>query len=121
MAEDNARKRSLGEEGGDQDEGVAKRAATGTLTVVDVSSGVQAFMLKVLCPRDCVGNIIGQGGSVIRELNMTTGAKIKVSQNNEHFPTTTDRIVLISGCKEMINAALSLIITKIIQVCYLIG
>ena len=115
MAEDNARKRSLGEEGG-EDEGMAKRAATGAATG-DVSSGVQAFMLKVLCPRDSVGNIIGQGGSVIRDLNLTTGARIKVSQNNEHFPTTNDRIILISGCKEKINAALSEIITKIIQVC----
>ena len=114
MAEDNARKRSLGEEGG-EDEGTAKRAATGA-SGGDVP-GAPAFMLKVLCPRDSVGNIIGQGGSVIRDLNSTTGARIKVSQNNEHFPTTNDRIILISGCKDKINAALAEIITKIIQVC----
>jgi hypothetical protein len=41
-----------------------------------------------------VGLIIGRGGSVINSINATCGAKVKLSQNNEFFPTTDDRILI---------------------------
>ena len=113
------RKRSLGY--GDENEfdkmaGLSsKRPAIGAATG-DVSSGVQAYLLKMLCPRDCVGNIIGKGGSVISELNVTTGARIKISQNNEFFPQTNDRVIVISGSTEKIATALTELITKMIEV-----
>lgn len=93
----------------------SKRAAMGAATG-DVSSGVQAYLLKMLCPRECVGNIIGKGGSVISELNVTTGARIKISQNNEFFPQTNDRVIVISGSTEKIASALTELITKMIEV-----
>ncbi len=119
MEESDNRKRSLGH--GDENEfdkmgGLAsKRAAMGAATG-DVSSGIQAYLLKMLCPRDCVGNIIGKGGSVISELNVTTGARIKISQNNEFFPQTNDRVIVISGSTEKIATALTELITKMIEV-----
>ena len=52
------------------------------------------FYFKLLCPQFVTGLIIGRGGSVINQLNSTCGAKIKLSQNNEFFPTTTDRVIV---------------------------
>lgn len=49
---------------------------------------------KLLCPQSITGLIIGRGGSIINQLNANTGAKIKLSQNNEFFPGTNDRILL---------------------------
>lgn len=40
------------------------------------------------------GIIIGKGGATINQLNISTGAKIKLSQNNEFFPTTSDRVLV---------------------------
>ena len=85
-------KRSNGSEAGD---------ATGT-----------SFFLKTLCPREIVGNLIGRGGAIISNIIQTTGARIKISQNNEFFPQTTDRIIAISGPKEKIAAALTEIVTR---------
>ena len=55
---------------------------------------VENFYFKVLCPQFVTGLIIGRGGSVINQLNSTCGAKIKLSQNNEFYPNTTDRILV---------------------------
>jgi RNA-binding protein Nova len=63
-----------------------------------------------------IGSIIGKGGSVINQLNATTGAKIKVSQNGEFFPTTNDRVLALSGSQETIGAAITEIVTKMIEV-----
>lgn len=73
-------------------------------------------LLKLLCPSAIAGSIIGRGGSVISQLNQATGAKIKVSQNGEFFPTTNDRVIAISGSMTAINAAVHEITTKMIQV-----
>jgi KH domain len=55
---------------------------------------VENFYFKILCPQFVTGLIIGRGGSVINQLNSTCGAKIKLSQNNEFYPNTTDRILV---------------------------
>ena len=80
------------------------------------NGGGAQYILKMLCPRECVGNIIGKGGSVISGLNMSTGARIKMSQSTEFFPQTTDRVIVISGTKMTVTVALTEIITKIIEV-----
>lgn len=54
----------------------------------------EPFYFKLLCPQGITGLIIGKGGANIIQLNATTGARIKLSQNNEYFPNTTDRILL---------------------------
>lgn len=48
----------------------------------------------MLCPQSITGLIIGRGGSIINHLNSTCGAKISLSQNNEFYPNTTDRILI---------------------------
>ena len=83
-----------------------------------ISSGAetQDHLIKFLCPSAVAGSIIGRGGSVINELNQATGAKIKVSQNGEFFPTTNDRVIAVSGSMAAISAAIHELITKIIEV-----
>ena len=71
----------------------------------------------MLCPSALAGSIIGRAGAVISQLNHTTGARIKVSQNKEFFPTTNDRVIAISGSLDAISAALVELVTKIIEVC----
>jgi RNA-binding protein Nova len=56
--------------------------------------GREPLFFKLLCPQGITGLIIGKGGANIIQLNATTGARIKLSQNNEYFPNTTDRILL---------------------------
>lgn len=70
----------------------------------------------MLCPNTAIGSIIGRGGSVISQLNQKTGAKIKLSQNQDFFPMTNDRVIAISGEQECIAVAVGELITKIIEV-----
>ena len=81
------------------------------------STAGQDFLFKMLCPNSVVGSIIGIAGAVINQLNQTTGARIKVSQNKEFFPETTDRVIAISGSVDTISVAIMELVTKIIEVC----
>jgi hypothetical protein len=51
------------------------------------------YFFKLLCPQGITGLIIGRGGAIINQLNSSTGARIKLSQNTEFFPGTNDRIL----------------------------
>ena len=53
---------------------------------------------------------------MISQLNQKTGAKIKLSQNQDFFPMTNDRVIAISGEQECIAVAVGELITKIIEV-----
>lgn len=92
--------------------------STAALCETTASSGSdsQDHLLKILCPSAVAGSIIGRGGSVINQLNQMTGAKIKVSQNGEFFPTTNDRVLAISGSMTAISAAIHELVTKMIEV-----
>lgn len=122
MATEDNRKRSFGIDGSDDDneyvdqvDPISSTKRTTTGAAGDATSGMQAHLLKMLCPRDIVGNIIGRGGSIISTMNQTSGARIKISQNGEFFPQTTDRVVAISGPKPTIALALTEIITRMIE------
>ena len=54
-------------------------------------------LLKVLVPNYAAGAIIGKGGQNIMQLQNTYGARIKLSQNNEHYPGTQERVGVITG------------------------
>ena len=80
------------------------------------SSGAHSHLLKMLCPNTAIGSIIGRGGSVINELNQKTGARIRLSQNQDFFPLTNDRVISISGDLESLETAIAELITRIIEV-----
>lgn len=66
--------------------------------------------IKLLVSAGLAGCLIGKGGSTINDLQERTGARIKLSQNQDFFPGTQDRIVLISGEPETVTHGLSLVI-----------
>lgn len=72
-------------------------------------------ILKVLIPNHAAGSIIGKGGANIAEVQQTTGARIKLSPNNDYYPGTQERVGLIMGEVETINKMLNFVIEKIRQ------
>ena len=65
---------------------------------VDASNNpIRQASIKILCPSEYAGSIIGRGGTVISSINQISGASIRVSQNGEYYPTTTDRVIFIFG------------------------
>lgn len=73
----------------------------------------EPLFFKLLCPQGITGLIIGKGGANIIQLNATTGARIKLSQNNEYFPNTTDRI-LLSKCQHFTVTLLCCLIANLL-------
>jgi len=45
-----------------------------------------------------------------------TNTKIKISQNNDFFPETSDRVIAITGQPECVTAGLGMVIEKICEV-----
>ena len=70
--------------------------------------------LKYLIPDTAAGSIIGKGGSTINEMQTQTGARIQLSRNDETFPGTTDRVVILAGAVGAVLSAMHLMIAKLI-------
>ena len=66
-------------------------------------------------PNHAAGSIIGKGGANIAEVQQSTGARIKLSPNNDYYPGTQERIGLILGEVDSINKMLIFVIEKIRQ------
>lgn len=72
--------------------------------------------MKVLCPEELIGCLMGSGGCVKRAMEEETGAHLLVSQRDQHFPGTRLRILTIlheSG--DGVLSVLSRIIDKIVE------
>jgi len=87
----------------------SKRAALGS------NSSDPQLIFKLLCPQTLTGMLIGKGGSVINQLNHSTGAKIQLSQNEVYFPGTNDRVLVVTGTKEGLSNALRELVTRIVE------
>ncbi|CBJ29906.1 conserved unknown protein [Ectocarpus siliculosus] len=55
------------------------------------------FALKVLVPGITAGCLIGKGGKIINQIQTNTNTRVKLSQKNEFFPGTHDRVALVQG------------------------
>jgi len=88
----------------------SKRAALGSSNASDPQ-----LIFKLLCPQSLTGMLIGKGGSVINQLNHSTGAKIQLSQNEVYFPGTNDRVLVVTGTKEGLTNALRELVTRIVE------
>ncbi|XP_009945249.1 PREDICTED: RNA-binding protein Nova-1 [Leptosomus discolor] len=71
------------------------------------------YFLKVLIPSYAAGSIIGKGGQTIVQLQKETGATIKLSKSKDFYPGTTERVCLIQGTVEALNAVHGFIAEKI--------
>ena len=83
----------------------------GFLSLAD--SAEKPTHIRFLVSNAAAGSVIGKGGSTITEFQAKSGARIQLSRNQEFFPGTTDRIIMISGSiKEVVNG-LELILDKL--------
>jgi len=77
--------------------------------------GDNPVALKLLVNNNVAGSLIGKGGSSITELQSKSGARVKLSQANDFFPNTRDRIALVIGSIPTVNKAKSLILERVFQ------
>lgn len=68
--------------------------------------------LKILVSNGSAGMVIGKGGLTIGQIQTETTARVKLSQNREYFPGTSERIVLIQGTVETVTAASRMTLEK---------
>ena len=52
---------------------------------------------KILVPNYAAGGVIGKGGEKIARMQKELHVKIKMSKNNDYFPTTNERVCLMYG------------------------
>jgi len=69
--------------------------------------------LKMLVDEMVAGCIIGRRGTIINSIENETGCQMKLSPGGVYFPGTAERVVIISGKQEEINAAMFVILDKI--------
>ena len=62
------------------------------------------------------GSIIGKGGETISNLQIQSGTRIKLSNNNEFYPGTSDRVMMLTGDTSSILMAQSLVLAKLHEV-----
>ena len=87
-------------------------------TVADMvaTTHTQNATMKLLCPNKMVGAIIGKGGSTLRELKELSHSEIRLSQDSEFFPESSDRIIAISGPVEHVRQGIAIVLTKMFEV-----
>ncbi|KAH7298105.1 hypothetical protein KP509_25G027100 [Ceratopteris richardii] len=56
--------------------------------------GKEELVLRMLCPKDKVGSLIGKGGSIIQKMREDTGAHIRVG---DPMPNADERVVEITS------------------------
>ena len=61
------------------------------------------------------GSVIGKGCSTINDFQSQSGARIQLSRNNEFFPGTSDRIIMVSGTIIEILKAVDLILARLLS------
>lgn len=71
--------------------------------------------IRFLVSNAAAGSVIGRGGSTITDFQSQSGARIQLSRNQEFFPGTTDRIIMISGIINDILKAVELILAKFLS------
>ncbi|KAI3974800.1 hypothetical protein MKX01_028060 [Papaver californicum] len=71
--------------------------------------------IKFLVSNAAAGSVIGKGGSTITDFQSQSGAQIQLSRNNEFFPGTSDRIIMISGDFGEVTNAIALILFKLMS------
>ncbi|CAH8379534.1 unnamed protein product [Eruca vesicaria subsp. sativa] len=79
----------------------------------EADSAEKPTHIRFLVSNAAAGSVIGKGGSTITEFQAKSGARIQLSRNQEFFPGTTDRIIMISGSIKEVVSGLELILDKL--------
>eukprot|EP00047_Mylnosiga_fluctuans_P016926 m.57465 g.57465 ORF g.57465 m.57465 type:complete len:176 (+) comp6836_c0_seq3:41-568(+) len=75
-------------------------------------SSLGGCALKILVPNQSAGTIIGKAGLTINQIQTESGSRVKLSQNREFFPGTTDRVVLVQGNLESTIIGVHLVLER---------
>ncbi len=68
---------------------------------------------KLILPDKVTGSVIGRGGQVLLDLEHRTSSQVKVSPSRTFFPTTNERMVMISGELENMREIIPFILFKL--------
>jgi RNA-binding protein Nova len=82
-------------------------------SVPAVSSQETECTLKILVSHNAAGSLIGKQGATIIALQQQSNARIKLSQSQEFFPGTYDRVVMMTGNLQAVEHGAMLILQKI--------
>lgn len=66
----------------------------------------------LLIPNSAVGAVIGKAGATIREIQSSSGAQIKVCSRETEGTTKSERIIILDGTIDQIEAAFSAVLVK---------
>ncbi|KAG6404588.1 hypothetical protein SASPL_136838 [Salvia splendens] len=99
---------------------IVKHGCSHSLPVhaVDANNEEKATHVRFLLSNAEAGAIIGKGGSTINEIKSQSGIRIQLSRNNECFPGTSDRIIMLSGGVDGILMATELILSRLMDEFY---
>lgn len=73
-------------------------------------------MLKMLCPNDVAGSVIGRGGSNLATLR-SSGGTIHISKNGECYPDHLDRVIVMTGSISTVLSMTDNIVKLLFEVC----
>lgn len=68
----------------------------------DWSGSVMEFSLRLVCPTENIGGVIGKGGAIIKQIRQESGAFIKVDSS----AAEGDDCIISISAKEVSNAML---------------
>jgi len=71
--------------------------------------------IKFLVSNNMAGSIIGRSGQTISDLQERSSARIKLSQNGDCYPGTSDRVCLVQGKISEVKKATNLILEKLYE------
>ena len=77
------------------------------------NNGGNSYHFKILVPSTAAGAIIGKGGETIGQLQRETNTRVKMSKASDFYPSTSERVCLISGSKEGILKINEFVMEKI--------
>eukprot|EP00283_Hemiselmis_rufescens_P005194 CAMPEP_0173420634 /NCGR_PEP_ID=MMETSP1357-20121228/2032_1 /TAXON_ID=77926 /ORGANISM="Hemiselmis rufescens, Strain PCC563" /LENGTH=317 /DNA_ID=CAMNT_0014383439 /DNA_START=6 /DNA_END=959 /DNA_ORIENTATION=+ len=80
----------------------ARAAVPGQVTATNQGSLLSSMdqmqvQIRLGVPENQVGNLVGKGGSTIKEIIALCGAQVKLSQKGDVVPGTQNRIVTVTG------------------------
>lgn len=69
--------------------------------------------INLMVAHKLAGAIIGKGGSNIRDISQTSGAKVEVQRRDQYEDRTAERMVTLEGTPEQVTEALRIILSKV--------
>ena len=73
------------------------------------------YAIKLLVANKDAGTVIGRSGATIQAIQAKTGCRVRVSNNNDFFPGTDQRVVLVTGPADSVSAGVIMIMSELFE------